>query len=113
VRYESAELPVESLTLNPPFPTTRSGFFKVSALLKAKAGTDFEALFAHWLEVPTPNMRSVIESVGRFRYVVSHSLEPAEKPFTGMAELHFRAASGWEAYIEEFEADGMEECVDP
>jgi hypothetical protein len=39
----SAELSVESLTLNPPFPTTRSGFFKVSSLLKARAGTDFEA----------------------------------------------------------------------
>ena len=45
--------------------------------------------------------------------MVSHSLEPAEEPFAGMAELYFRDASGWEAYIEEFEADGMEECVAP
>jgi len=108
----SDRLPVEPLTPNAPFPTTRSGFFKVSALLKARAGTDFEALFAHWLEVHAPNVRSVMESVGGFRYVVSHSLEPSEEPFAGMAELYFRDASGWAAYIEAFEADGMEEWVD-
>lgn len=109
----SDRLPVEPLTLNAPFPTTRSGFFKVSALLKAKPGTDFEALFAYWLEVHAPNVRSVMESVGGFRYVVSHGLEPLEEPFAGMAELYFPDASGWEAYLAEFEPDGMEEWVDP
>jgi EthD domain-containing protein len=106
-------LPVEPLTLNAPFPTTRSGFFKVTALLKARPGTDFDALFAHWLTVHAPNVRSVMESVGGFRYVVSHSLEPSEDPHAGMAELYFPDASGWAAYIDAFEPDGMEQWLDP
>jgi hypothetical protein len=106
-------LPVEPLTLNPPFPTTRSGSFKVCALLKAKPGTDFDALFAHWMGVHAPNVRSVMESVGGFRYVVSHSLEPGEEPFAGMAELYFDDASGWERYLSTFRPDGMEQWVDP
>lgn len=109
----SERLPVEPLTLNAPFPTTRSGFFKVTALLKAQSGADFDALFAHWLNVHAPNVRSVMESVGGFRYVVSLSLDPAEEAFAGMAELYFDDASGWAAYIDAFEPDGMEQWVDP
>ena len=34
----SDQLPVEPLTLNAPYPCTRSGFFKVTFLVKAKEG---------------------------------------------------------------------------
>jgi len=39
------DLPVQPLTLNDPFPCTRSGFCKISFLVKAKEGTDYEAFF--------------------------------------------------------------------
>ena len=109
----SEQLPVEPLTLNEPFPCTRSGFFKVSFLVKAKDGTDFAALFDHWLRAHVPNVRSTMEEVGGFRYVVGHSLEPAIEPYAGMAELYFDDPTGWRRYREVIQPDGMEEWVDP
>ena len=105
----SEHLPVEPLTLNDPFPCTRSGFFKVTFLVKAKPDSDYAAFFKHWLEVHVPNVRGVMEKVGGFRYVVSHSLEPDTEPYAGMAELYFPDASGWQAYRENITPDGMEQ----
>ncbi len=105
-------LPAEPLTLNDPFPSTRSGFFKVSFLVAAKPGTDYDAFFAHWLTKHVPNVRSVMEQVGGFRYVVSHSVAPAAEPYAGLAELYFPDESGWRGYRQTVKADGMEEWVD-
>lgn len=107
----SERLPVVALTLNEPFPTTRTGFFKVTFLVAAKTNTDFDALFAHWLDVHVPNVTSVMHQVGGFRYVVSHSLNPEQEPYAGMAELYFPDASGWQRYRETIEPDGMERWV--
>ncbi|MCZ6889529.1 MAG: EthD domain-containing protein [Gammaproteobacteria bacterium] len=108
----SEHLPVEPLTLNDPFPCTRSGFYKMSFLVRAKAGTDFDAFYAHWLDVHLPNVRSVMEQVGGFRYVVSHSIEPRDNPYAGLAELYFHEPDGWAAYREVITPDGMEQWVD-
>ena len=107
----SERLPVVALTLNEPFPTTRTGFFKIAFLVAAKTNTDFDALFAHWLDVHVPNVTSVMHQVGGFRYVVSHSLNPEQEPYAGMAELYFPDASGWQRYRETIEPDGMERWV--
>ena len=106
------ELPVAPHTLNAPFPCTRSGFFKVTFLVQAKEGTDFDAFFAHWLDVHVPNVRSTMEQVGGFRYVVSHSLDPHSEPNAGMAELYFPDADGWRGYRDRIRPDGMERWVD-
>ncbi len=108
----SRHLPVEPLTLNPPFPCTRSGFFKVSFLVGAKERCDYDAFYDHWLRVHVPNVRSVMEEVGGFRYVVGHSLEPEIEPYAGIAELYFPDESGWRKYRSVIEPDGMEEWVD-
>jgi hypothetical protein len=108
----SEHLPVSPLTLNAPFPCTRSGFYKLSFLLKAKAGTDFAALFDHWLRIHVPNVKATMERAGGFRYVVSQSLDPAAEPFTGLAELYFHDASGWARYRELYQPDGIEQWVD-
>ena len=105
-------LPVEPNTLDAPFPCTRSGFFKVTFLVKAGADTDFDAFFAHWLDVHVPNVRSTMEQVGGFRYVVSHSLDPNAEPCAGMAELYFPSADGWRGYREHIRPDGMERWVE-
>lgn len=107
----SDRLPIEPLTLNAPFPCTRSGFFKMTFLVKAKPDIDHDALFRHWLEVHVPNVRETMETVGGFHYVVSHSLEPELEPYAGMAELYFPDASGWSRYREVIRADGMERWV--
>ena len=105
-------LPLTPPTLNPPFPCTRSGFFKVTFLVSLVQGADCSDLFDHWLDVHVPNVRQTMEAVGGFRYVVSHSLEPEAETYAGMAELYFPDASGWARYREHIRPDGMEEWVD-
>ena len=106
------ELPLDPPTLNALFPCTRSGFFKVTFLVPLKAGADTDALFDHWLDIHVPNVRNSMEAVGGFRYVVGHSLAPAEEPYAGMAELYFPNASGWARYRDHINPDGMENWGD-
>jgi len=108
----SDQLKVEPLTLNAPFPCTRSGFYKISFLVKAKPDTDYDKLFPHWLNVHVPNVRSVMEQVGGFRYTVNHSINPQSEPYAGLAELYFPDETGWAKYQQTITADGMEEWVD-
>jgi len=108
----SEHLPVRPLTLNAPFPCTRSGFCKITFLVKAKAGCNHAELFDHWLDVHVPNVCSVLEQTGGFRYVVSHSLEPDVDPYAGMAELYFPDRAGWDEYRKLVQPDGMERWVD-
>ena len=105
-------LSTEPLTLNAPYPMTRSGFFKVTFLVAVKPGTDYDALFAHWLDVHVPNVKQAMDQAGGFRYVVSHSIHPADEPYAGMAELYFHDHDGWAGYREHIRPDGMEEWVD-
>ena len=100
------------LTLNAPYPMTRSGFLKVSYLVAAKPEADFEALFKHWLGVHVPNVRAAMEAAGGFRYVVSHSIVPQEEAYAGMAELYFHDEAGWRAYRRHIKADGIEAWID-
>ncbi len=104
---------VEPLTLNAPFPCTRSGFLKVSFLVKAKSGTDFDRFYDHWLRVHVPNVASTMNTVEGFGYVVSHSIEPQAEPYAGLAELYFDDDSGWTRYKAVIQPDGMEEWIDP
>jgi hypothetical protein len=108
----SENLKVEPLTLNAPFPCTRSGFYRVSFLVKAKKGSDFEKFFGHWLNAHVPNVKSVMNDVGGFRYVVSHSLDPLAETYAGLAELYFHDDAGWSRYRETIKPDGMDEWVD-
>ena len=108
----SSHLEVAPLTLNAPFPTTRSGFYKVSFLVEARAGSDFAAFFDHWLKTHVPNVRSTMNEVGGFGYVVSLSVDPATEPYAGLAELYFHDASGWARYRETIKPDGMERWVE-
>ncbi|MCY3810912.1 MAG: EthD domain-containing protein [Gammaproteobacteria bacterium] len=108
----SEHLSTAPLTLNAPYPMTRSGFFKMSFLVAAKPDTDYDTFLAHWLDVHVPNVRNTMEQVGGFRYVVSHSFEPTEEPYAGMAELYFHDPDGWAGYRETIQPDGMEQWVD-
>ncbi len=105
-------LPVRPLTLNTPFPCTRSGFYKKSFLVKAKPDTDYGAMFAHWIDVHVPNVRATMEEAGGFRYCVSHSVNPETEPYAGLAELYFPDRSGWEKYKQINRPDGMENFID-
>ncbi len=107
----SENIKVEPLTLNAPFPCTRSGFFKMTYLVKAKEDTDFAELYSHWLNTHVPNVKSVMEKVAGFRYVVSHSIDPQTEPYAGMAELYFHDEAGWASYQKAIQPDGMEKWV--
>lgn len=108
----SQHLSTAPLTLNAPYPATRSGFWKVTYLVAAKQGADVDAFLRHWRDMHIPNVEATMKRVGGFRYVVSHSFAPADEPYAGMAELYFhdeRAAEHWREVIE---PDGMELWMD-
>jgi hypothetical protein len=108
----SENLPVEPLTLNAPYPCTRSGFFKVTVLVKAKPSAAFAPFFEHWLQVHIPTVQATMQQVGGFRYVVSLSIDPEAEAYAGMGELYFPDASGWTRYLETRKSDGMEQWID-
>ncbi len=108
----SDRLPVEPLTLNAPFPTTRSGFYKVVFFVKATENADYDAFFQHWLSVHAVNVRTLMEQTGGFHYMISHSTEPRVEPYAGMAELYFPDEAHWLTFKEQLEPDGMEKWVD-
>ncbi|MGI9614566.1 MAG: EthD domain-containing protein [Acidimicrobiales bacterium] len=100
------------LTLNPPFPCTRSGFHKVSFLVATNSGADHEEFFDHWLDVHVPNVASVMGEVGGFGYVVSHSMKPDHEQYAGLAELYFHDEAGWAEFQNVIKPDGMERWTD-
>lgn len=104
----SEHLSTNPLTLNDPFPATRSGFYRVNYLVKANPDVDIEELYKHWLEVHVPNVQGVMNQVGGFRYLVSHSIYPDVAPYAGMAELYFHQRSHFEDYMKIIKSDGME-----
>jgi len=53
-----------------------------------------------------------MEQAGGFRYVVSHSVEPEQEPYVGMAELYFDDLDGWRRYKKLIKADGMEQWTE-
>jgi len=117
VVMEGAEhLRSEPLTLNDPFPSTRSGFYKISFLVGASTLRNGEAdpdeFFAHWLDVHAPNAESVMRQVGGYRYVVSHSVDVRQEAYVGMAELYFPNRNAWSSFITNLKPDGMEKWVD-
>jgi len=108
----ATRLAVSPLTLNDPYPVTRSGFFKVTFLIGLKSGTDHDEFYRHWLSIHVSNAASVMNAVGGFRYVVSQSLDPQSAPYAGMAELYFKNELGWAQYRDAITADGTEQWVD-
>jgi hypothetical protein len=108
----SERLSSAPLTLNAPYPSTRSGFCKITYLVKAKSGVNFDELFAHWLGVHTPNVARIVNDVGGFRYVVSHSIDPATEPYAGMAEIYFPNDDAWRRFGERLTSDGIEGFLD-
>lgn len=109
----SRHLSTEPLTLNAPYPTTRSGFFKVVFLVATVPDTDFVELARHWLTEHAANAMRTLSATGGFRYVVSMSLDPANEPYAGMAELYFPDAAAWQQFQSRLQPDGMERWVDP
>jgi hypothetical protein len=104
-------LPLTPNTLNEPFPCTRSGFLKISHLMKAKPGADLEAFFAHWLGPHAANVASVLKGVGGIRYVIGLSTDRAEE-FCGHAEVWFPNADALAQFRGELKPDGMERWMD-
>ncbi len=107
----SENLQVQPLTLNEPFPTTRSGFYRVNYLVKCRSDVSHDALYKHWLEAHVPNVQAVMEKVGGFRYVVSHSIYPEQAPYAGMAELYFHQPSDFDTYQQLITSDGIENFI--
>ena len=107
------EIPFRQITLNNPFPSTGSGFYKATFLVTAKKDTDFDQLFTHWIGTHAQNARSTLEKVGGFRYVIGHSTNPNQARHAGMAELYFDNKQQFIEFNNELKPDGMEKWIDP
>lgn len=105
-------LPLRPNRFGEPFPCTRSGFFKLSFLMKAKPGADLDAFFAHWLGPHAANVAAVLKAVGGFRYVIALSSEPAAEEFCGHAEIYLPNAEAHARFAAELKPDGMERWMD-
>jgi hypothetical protein len=108
----SEHLATPPLTLNAPYPCSRSGFYKVTFLVKAKPGIDHDRLYDHWFDVHAANVAQTMTRVGGIRYVVNHAHPEMRESYAGSAELYFHDESGWAAYRETIEDDGMGDFID-
>lgn len=106
------QLPIRPSSLGEPWPCTRTGFLKISFLVRGKSGVDYRAFHDHWRDVHVPNVSRVMRQVGGLRYVLNLSLEPEVAPYAGLAELWFRSVDDWRRYRSTIQPDGMERFVD-
>ncbi len=99
-------------TLNEPYPFTRGGFVKVTALIAAKDGIDFDEFHQHWLGTHAQNVAQVMGQVGGYRYVISLSDSSEGERYAGMAELYFPDHQAFSDYRSIIKPDGMDRWVD-
>jgi hypothetical protein len=107
----SDRLPVTPSKLGVPFPCTRSGFFKITFLVKAKPGIDFRAMYDCWLDVHAPRITALMQQFGGLRYVLNLGIEPEVAPYAGMAELWFRSRESARQYLAAREPDDLQTYV--
>ena len=112
VRGGEERLSTDPLTLNDPYPATRSEFFRLNYLVSVKPDTDLDEFYSHWLNVHIPNVDSHLDRAGGFRYIVNHSYFPDAAPYSGMAELYFENEEGARDFQTSIKPDGMERWVD-
>jgi len=109
--FLDGELPIEPLTLNEAFPTTRSGFYKVTMLAALKDQSDHQSFTEYWLNDHAPRAADRQREAGALRYVVSISYE-SDEPYAGMAELYFENTATARKYFSEREQDELESWLD-
>ncbi len=97
----SDRLPLTPHTFGPPFPTTRSGFIKVTRLLIThNENGDWTRLKQHWLDTRLPCLRDKILSVGGFGLLANISLYPEDNRYAGAEEYYFHNLSQWQRFVE-------------
>ena len=111
--FVDGALPLDPLTLNAPFPCTRSGFLKQVSLVAARPGVDVQHMFDHWLNAHGPNVQETMTKVGGFRYAVSLSTDLEHAPYAGMAELYFPDRKAQAAFWDILKPDGFQDFSDP
>lgn len=109
--FLDGELPIEPLTLNEAFPTTRSGFYKVTMLAALKDQSDHKTFTDYWLNDHAPRAADRQREAGALRYVVSISYE-SDEPYAGMAELYFENTATARKYFSVREQDELESWLD-
>ena len=97
------QLEVRPLTLGEPFPTSRSGFFKVVIFTPASRNTDPQQLETHWRRTRAPQIEQAMTEVGGFRYVVSldqgNEIGEQISAYAAMEELYFNKPADWDNFL--------------
>lgn len=98
-------------TLGTPFPCTRTGFHKLTFLVKARPGVDFKAMHEIWLDAHAPRITTQMQRFDGLRYALNLSIEPEVAPFAGMAELWFRTEAAARGYLAARQTDELQRFV--
>ena len=102
----SEQLPVRPLTLGGPFPTSRSGFYKVIAFYPSRPDMDDEQEHNRWLSQQAERTVRAMQRAHGFRYVLSLAMDPAAEPYACIEELYFPDRSAWQRFIASVRAEG-------
>lgn len=99
----SNDLQVHPLTLDAPFPCSRSGFFKVVMFTPANPQVDPQLLETHWRQTRAPQMQGTMEATKGFRYVVSIGQNQTHRghhrEYAAMEELYFNDEADWHNFL--------------
>lgn len=82
------ELTVKPNTLNAPFPTSRSGFFKVTVLYSSSSSN---------LASEAVKRTSALKNAGCFRHILDISEESGSQ-YSAMEEIYFKEAGQWRQF---------------
>ena len=90
--------------------TEREAAFKLTFLIRARAGVDTETVKRHWLDVHMPNFRQDFVASGGVRYVVNIADRVAGEDLIGLGELSYRDRASAESHRPP--DDGFKELID-
>ena len=92
-------LPIaQGLTLNEPYPTTRTSMHRITLLIPAESGSIDLPTLNHWLRQDIGPIQDQAEAVGCLRFAVSLSTQPNRDPYLGVIEFYFTGATEWPAF---------------
>jgi hypothetical protein len=88
----------QGLTLNEPYPTTRTSIHRITLLIPTESGSIDLSTLNHWLGHETGPFQDQAEAAGCLRCAVSLSTEIDRDPYLGAIEFYFAAADDWQNY---------------
>jgi len=102
----------QGLTLNEPYPTTRTSMHRITLLIPAESSSIDLSTLNHWLGHETAPFQDQAEAAGCLRCAVSLSTQPNRDPYLGVLEFYFTAVSDWPAFLAQLSDPLIQELLE-